>query len=189
MGLTYLDCIDHLYGTSEFTVRDFAIRVGNPRTGKLVSDLKRRGHLIRVGRGRYRRLSPGERPDLRRFEWERARRMLLDGPGGKAWAGETAVEVWTNGRYRASPSVFTRVYTLAVPKRSLGLWRNYLRKHGISAVGRKRIGVHVELLPTERMRATLVRGEPVITRREVVNLIRAHPGIYANAEDLIVERR
>ena len=185
MTITYLDAIDHLYGNSEFTLRDFSTRVGNPRASKLLSDLKRRGYVARIGRGRYRRLEASERPDLRRFEWRRIREILLKGPNPKAWARESAVEVWTGGRYRSSPSVFTRVYSLAVPRSSLGAWRRYLRSKGLSSNPRKRIGARIELLPYHDVKVTFVEGEPVVPRSEVIRLIRAHPGIFAQAEKLI----
>jgi predicted transcriptional regulator of viral defense system len=188
MATTYLDAIDHLYGTSEFTVRDFAIRVANPRAGKLLSDLKARGYVARVGRGRYRRLGPGERPDLRRFEWRRVREVLLNGPGVKAWAGSSAVELWTDGRYRTSPSVFVRLFTLAVPRASLGDWDRYLRAKGLSRKSKRRIGPRIELLPVENVKVTFHDGEPVIPRSAVLELIRAHPAIFANAEELVHAR-
>ena len=188
MPLTYLDAIDHLYGDTEFSARDLATRVGNPRTAKLLSDLKRRGYVERTGRGRYRRLGPAERPDLRRFEWRRVRDVLLRGPDPKAWAGESAVEIWTNGLYRSSPSVFTRLYCLAVPRGSLAKWKRYLRAEGLSSSPRKRIGARVELLPVEHLDVVFRSGEPVIPRLDVLRLIRAHPGIFANAAELVRAR-
>ncbi|MCI4352693.1 MAG: hypothetical protein L3K14_04815 [Thermoplasmata archaeon] len=185
MPLTYLDAIDHLYGTSEFTVRDFATRVGNRRATKLLSDLKRRGYVARVGRGRYRRLEAGERPDLRSLEWRRVREILLNGPDPKAWAGESAVEVWTDGRYRTSPSVFTRLYTLAVPKSSLGTWHKYLHSNGLSPNPKKRIGARIELLPVADLTVAFKEGEPVVPKGDALRLIRAHPGIFAGAEALV----
>ena len=188
MPLTYLDAIDHFYGEAEFTVRDFSLRVSNPRVAKLLSDLKRRGYVARTGRGRYRRLGPGERPDLRTLEWNRVREVLLRGPEPKAWAGETAVERWTDGRYRTSPSVFTRVFHLAVLRRSLKEWRRYLRSHGLSPNGRKRIGARVVLLPCEDLDVRILNGEPVIPRDEVLRLIRAHPATFANADSYVRQR-
>ena len=188
MATDYLDAIDHLYGTSEFTVQDFSIRVANPRASKLLSDLKARGHVARVGRGRYRRLSPAERPDLRRFEWERVREILLKGPGKKAWAGTSAVEVWTDGKYRISPSVFVRIYTMAVPRTSMASWDRYLHSKGLSRRSKRRIGPRIELLPVENVRVTFHDGEPVIPRSDVLELIRAHPAIFANAEELVRAR-
>lgn len=189
MATAYVDAIDHLYGISEFTVRDFASRVANPRAGKVLSELKARGHIARVGRGRYRRLGPTERPDLRRFEWRRIRETLLRGPGTKAWAGANAVEVWTGGRYRTSPSVFVRVYTLAVPATSLERWDRYLRAKGLSRRSRRRIGPRIELVPLEEVKVAFHAGEPVIPRSDVLELIRAHPAIFANAAELVHDRR
>jgi hypothetical protein len=188
MPTTYVDALDNLYGSSEFTVRDFSTRVGNPRAGKLLSDLKARGYVARVGRGRYRRLSPAERPDLRPFEWRRVREALLSGPGEKAWTGESAVEVWTGGRYRTSPSAFVRFFTMAVPPGSLEGWDLYLRSKGLSRSSKRRIGPRIELLPVEHMKVTFVGGEPVIPRKDVLRLIRSHPGIFANAEELVLDR-
>jgi hypothetical protein len=188
MTITYLDAIDHLYGTSPFTVRDFATRVANRRAGKLLSDLKRRGFVARVGRGTYRRLEPAERPDLRRYEWERVRRILLNGPNPKAWAGANAVEVWTDGAYRSEPSIFARVYRLSVPRASVPRWRKYLRRHGLSDARRKRIGPRIELIPVDRLRVTFVGDEPVPPRSDVVRLIRNHPALFAHATELLVDR-
>jgi hypothetical protein len=188
MPTTYVDTIDHLYGTSEFTVRDFSTRVANPRAAKLLSDLKARGYVARTGRGRYRRLGPAERPDPRRFEWRRVRETLLKGPGKKAWTGESAVEVWTGGRYRTSPSAFIRVFTMAVPRSSLGNWDRYLHSKGLSRNSRRRIGTRIELLPVEHVNVTFFGGEPVIPRLDVLKLIRSHPGIFANAEALVLDR-
>lgn len=188
MPITYLDVIDHLYGEGEFTTRDFRVRLANPRAAKTLSELKHRGQLARVGRGRYRRLGPSERPDLRAVEWRRVREAVLRGPSPKAWTGETAVELWSGGRYRVSPSVFARVYSLAVPRSRLKVWRRYLGRLGISVAGRKRIGARVELFPVDSLRVTVLHGEPVVTREAVVKLIRDHPGIFANAEDLVASR-
>lgn len=188
MALTYLDAIDQLYGRGEFTARDLRVRLANPRAAKLLSELKRRGHVARVGRGRFRRLDPAERPDLRWAEWRRVREVVLGGPGPMAWTGESAVELWTDGRYRVTPSVFCRVYSIAVPRGNVRAWRRYLSKFGISINGRKRVGARVELHPVDSLEVTFRRSEPVISRNAVVRLIRAHPAIFANAEELVARR-
>lgn len=103
-----------------------------------------------------------------------------------AWTGSTAVELWTDHRYTVSPSAFYRVFELAVPERSVGTWKKYLRDHRVAVDSKKRVGGRVELVPVRSVRAETVNGEPVIPRRDVVSLIREHPGIYANAEDLLI---
>ena len=80
--------------------------------------------------------------------------------------------------------MFTRVYSLVVP-RLVGAWRRDLRSKGLSSNSRKRIGARIELLPYHDVKVTFVEGEPVISKSEVIRLIRAHPGIFAQAEKLI----
>jgi hypothetical protein len=142
----------------------------------------------RSKRGRYRLLRPSERPDLRGAEWRRVREILLNGPEPKAWDGPTAVEAWTDGGYVLSPSAFARVYHLAVPIDSLPTWRAYLRGHGVALNTRKRVGARVELRGVSKLRPIRLGEEPVIARAEVLRVIRAHPGLYANAEGLLRDR-
>ena len=187
MSLTYDDAGTLAFGDLEFGAAEFGRRLGVEGGAKILSDLKFRGLVARTGRGRYRFLSPAERPDLRSVEWDRIKRIVTRGPTPMAWAGPMAVEIWTGGSYRVSPSAFTRVFSLAVPEGSLPLWKNYLASNGLSLKPRKRIGARVELLPVKRLKSTEVAGESVIPRREVVRLIRDRPSIYAGAEDLLID--
>lgn len=147
MPLTYNDVVSTLFGDKIFSSREFARKTGNPRAAKILSELKHRGLVERVGRGTFRCLSPGERPDLRGPEWARVRSVVLSGPDPKAWAGETAVEHWTGGRYKLAPSLFSRVFSLAIPSGRERVWREYLSNHGVSTTTRKRVGARVELIP------------------------------------------
>ena len=52
----YADAAALLFGAREFSAREFALRTANPRAAKLLSELKRRGLVARVGRGLYRNL-------------------------------------------------------------------------------------------------------------------------------------
>lgn len=187
MPLTYGEAATLVFGAREFTTSEFDRRLGVVGGSKVLSVLKRRGLVSRVGRGRYRFLAPAERPDLRSMEWSRVRRLLLDGPDPKAWAGSTAVEVWTRNGYSVSPSAFSRVFSLAIPEKAVPRWEEYLRKNGLSVKPRKRIGARVELVPVRRVRSTAVAGEPVIPRAEVVSLIREMPSVYAGAEELLID--
>jgi hypothetical protein len=98
------------------------------------------------------------------------------------------VEVWTGGRYVVSPSVFSRVYHIAVPEKEVMAWKEYLARRGVSVSTRKRVGARVEVRGVRRLHAAEVNGEPVIPKEAVIRLIRDHPGIYAEAEDLLVGR-
>lgn len=188
MTISYEDVGAHLFGEAEFTSGEFARRVGTPRAAKILSELKHRGVVGRLGHGTYRFLRPAERPDRRSSEWNRTKRVVLAGPTPKAWTGSTAVELWTGHRYTISPSVFYRVFELAVPSRAVGTWRAYLRDHRVTVDSKKRVGARVELVPVRTVRVETVDGEPVIPRRDVVSLIRAHPAIYANSEELLLDQ-
>lgn len=187
MSLTYLDAGTLVFGGTEFGSSEFNRRLGIDRGAKILSEMKRRGLVSRTGHGRYRFLSPSERPDLRSLEWGRVRRLILRGPNPKAWTGPTAVEVWTRGRYAVSPSAFTRVFSIAIPEKSLAIWKNYLEKSRLSTKPRKRIGARVRLVPVKSLRSVKIGGEPVIPRNEVVALIRDRPSIFANAEELMID--
>ncbi len=188
MPLTYTDFLAHFFGSAPFTTGEFSRRSGNPRAAKVLSELKHRGVVERLGRGRYRCLGPAERPDLREVEWNRVRTIALSGPSPKAWTAETAVESWTGGRYVMSPSLFTRVFHLAVPIDKLAEWHEHLARTGASTRVRKRIGGRIELHPVKKVRFVTIHGEPVIPRAEVLRLIRNHPALYGNAGALLSER-
>jgi hypothetical protein len=188
MSLTYADVGAHIFGERVFDAGEFGRRTGNPRPAKVLSELVIRGVVARKGRGHYRFLRPNERPDLRIREWERVREVVLDGPDPKAWDGASAVEVWTKGRYRVSPSMYYRIYSVAVPKNHRRLWVPYLAKHGLSLRSRKRVGARVEIREVPSFMSENLDGESVLPRKDVVALIRAHPGIFAGAEVLLDER-
>lgn len=182
MSLTYLDVTSLAFGESAFTTDEFARRTGHPSPAKALSEMKRRGLVERVGRGRYRVLTPAERPDLRSAEWERVREAVAGAPLEKAWTGPTAVEAWTEGRYRISPSAFAREFHVAVPRPMLGALKEYLKARGVAVEGRKHIGARVVLVPVDRLEnVAIVDGEPVISREETERLIREHPGLYEGA--------
>lgn len=185
MGLTYYDAAATLFGERSFTVSEFADRVGTPRAAKLLNELKTRGLAERVARGTYRLLGPSERPDLRRAEWRRIRDVILEAPFWKAWTDASAVEAWTDGRYKVSPSPFARFFHVAVHESDLEAWREYLKVHRVPT-GRKHIGAHVRLEPVpDDFEGERVGDEPVIPRRDVVALIRSKPALYGDAEELL----
>ncbi len=188
MSLTYADIGSHLFGERIFRTSDFARLTGNPRAAKVLSELVIRGVVTRTGRGCYRFLRPAERPDLRASEWGRVRSIVLNGPEPKAWDGATAVEIWTRGAYRTSPSLYSRSFHVLVPAAKVNLWKNYLGKHHVATHSRKRIGARVDIRGTRHFRRVVLDGEPVIPRDHVVSLVRSKPGVFADAEGMIVDR-
>ena len=185
MGFTYLDALISRFGGEDFTTADFKAATGNTRPAKLLSELKMRGVVERRGRGTYRVLLLSERPDKRVNEWERVKNIILKAPWDKAWTGSTAVEIWTNGRYKISPNPYLRVFHLRVHKSEIEEWTRYLMRLGVSCSGKKRVGSFVILEAASRIKWTLVAGEPVIPKNEVLRIIKNHPGLYAGASELI----
>lgn len=185
MSLTYCDAASILFGERPFSVTEFADRIGTPRAAKVLSEMKARGLVARTGRGHYRLLRPSERPDLRRMDWRNTREAILAAPMWKAWAGPTAVEIWTRRRYKTSPSAFIREFHIAIRANDMEAWRRHLAANNVP-IGRKHIGVHVRLVPVrDDANATIRGGEPVIPREEVLRLIRSNPALYGDAEVLI----
>lgn len=182
---TYFDAASLAFGRRPFTLAEFRSRIGTERAAKLLHELKSRGLAERTGRGTYRLLAPDERPDNRSAEWRSVRETLTHAPLHMAWAGPSAVEAWTEGRYRVAGSPFLREFHIAIPKAETKAWNVFLAAHKIPIKPRRRIGVRVIVEPRNRLVATRVDGEPVVARDEVVKLIRASPATYAGAEELL----
>lgn len=189
MTITYADALSLSFGESPFTVEEFRIRIGSLRPSQSLSELKTRGIVRRVERGKYRLLAPGERPDLRAEEWSRVRIALLDSGLPMAWTGTDAVSLWTGGRYTLSPTMYLREFSIEVPSRSVPAWRRYLRARRISTNPHRRTGAIVHLSSGKRSHFASHRGEPVIPRGETLELIRSHRGLYGEADNLVERQR
>jgi hypothetical protein len=182
MSPTYLDAVTLAFGSRPFSVREFSSRIGANRATRLLNEMKVRGWIERTGRGTYRALPPEERRDMRAHEWTRVNRLLLGSRLPMAWTDADAVRVWTGGRYTVSPSAFLREFHIEIPKEKKGEWIVYLRAHRISTDPRRRVGSKVVLTVPHRFRRTLHRGEPVIPRSATAAMIKAHRGLYGDAE-------
>lgn len=181
---TYYDNAALAFGRREFTTAEFARRLGTPRAAKVLNEMKTRGLIERTGRGRYRLLGPEERPDLRHEEARRTRSAIREAPFKKAWTGPTAVGLWTRGRYKVAPSVFTPELHVSIHPEDKDGWNAYLRKRKVP-IGRKHIGPRVIMhadLP--EIRVEKLDGEPVLSREDTLRLVRANPSVYGSAEDL-----
>jgi hypothetical protein len=183
--MDYLEAASLAFGDRPFLAREFGSRTASPRAAKTLSELKARGLVERLGRGRYRLLSPADRPDRRAAEWDRIHGLLLHSGLPMAWSGPTAVEYWTRHRYFVSPSVYLREWHLDVPKEFAAAWHAFLRRHRLSASPRTRLGNRVVLHPVRHLRRVSLHGEPVVPRTVVLREIRSHPAIFANADRLV----
>lgn len=185
MPISYLDAVSLSFGSRPFTLKEFEAKTGSHRAARLLSEMKTRGHVERVGRGLYRVLPPDERPDLRGAEWERVNRLLLDSNLPMAWTGADAVRVWTGGRYTVSPSVFLHEFHIKIPASHSKSWRAYLRAHRVSSDPRRKIGSKVVLYTAPSIHPVIHRGEPVLSRSATLTMIREHRGLYADSKRLV----
>lgn len=185
MSFGYYEAAALLFGDRPFTTREFGGRTASPRPAKTLSEFKTRGLAERIGRGRYRLLSPSDRPDRRAEEWDRARRLLLHSGRPMAWSGPSAVEIWTGDRYFVSPSVFRREWYIDIPEDATSQWVDFLRANRLSTNRRSGLGNRVIPHPVNRLRRVTLHGEPVLPRSVVMDMIRSHRGIYANANRLV----
>lgn len=102
-----------------------------------------------------------------------------------AWTDADAVRIWTGGRYTVSPSMYLRRFHIEVPRDYLDKWLSYLHTHRISVNSPRGVGTTVVVTPVDRMPHSTHRGEPVIPRRDTLALIKAHRGLYADADKLV----
>lgn len=188
MALTYSDVVSALYGDREFTSVEFGRATNSPRASRTLGELKRRGLIARVGRGRYRCLSPSERPDLRGAEYRRVRAITQNVPCRFAWFGPSAVEVWTDGRYSVSPSLSLNELHIAVQTKNEARVTAYLKSHGVSTSERRRVGTVVRVYPTPDLRVIFKSKEPVIPRSAVEEFIRSHAGLFGGASAWLDDR-
>ncbi len=185
MGLTYADVISLRFGNDKFSAKEFGLATGSSRPAKLLYELKMRGIVERTERGKYRCLRHSEKPDLRSEEWNRVKKIIARSTLPGAYTDSSAVEIWTNGRYTTSPNPFMRVFHLAIYERDKEKWVTYLSNHGIALNHKKRVGACVTLVPLSNFRSVTIGKDRVVSRKEVLNIIRSHPGLYAGAERLI----
>lgn len=188
MSLSYFEVVSALYGTDEFSSGEFRRAVNSPRAARTLGELKRRGLLARVGHGRYRVLSQVERPDPRAAEYRRVWGVVRTLPCRFAWAGPTAIEVWTNGAYHAPPSMALRELHVEVARNDLSDAARYLRRHRVAVASKKRIGSVVHLHPVSSLRVVFRSGEPVISRAAVETFIREHSGLFGAARPWLNDR-
>lgn len=185
MGLTYPEILSLHFGENEFTSKEVSDLLHYERSAKLLSDLKFKGVLERTGRGRYRCLSPAERPDIRSIEWNRVTNIINRSPLEMAWDWSSAVERWTNGRYHVGPNPFHRIFYISVFRKDVEKWKDYLKSHEVATSGKKKVGASVELIPRKDVKFVHLNDEKVIPREDTLKIIKKHRGIFGEADKLI----
>jgi hypothetical protein len=174
-----------------FTVPQLSRALMVPDAGAVVRYARLCGAIERIGRGRYRsRLDP-ELAQRWKEAADHAREAALSLPDAFPGAldGASAVFVWTRGGYVAGWTDWRMVIEVRVPVRWEDEAVRQLRAADIGVCraypSANELGVFARLMTSKSVRRTIVGGVPVITKGAVLKLIRANPGAFAGAAELI----
>jgi len=178
------------FGTRPFSIFDFELTFPAPRPHRTLSELKLRGYVERVGRGTYRAVPPERwverRASLRPADAERA---LAEAPWPYCFTAETAVRIWTSGRYAAGSTPAYHALHVAVRARDVPRWKRFLAAAGIAAreaeIRGTGAGIEVILHRRRAIAASRVGGLPVDPKPRVLAFVRRNASIFAPAEEMI----
>jgi hypothetical protein len=181
-----IDLIREAFGTSEFGTREASSVLGTSAgtTRTLLNELRTKGYLVRVGRGRYRVAEVANNLALERRRTQLRLDHALHAPVRIGLDGADAVGLWTRGRYtgRAEPNALH----VAVAADDEAAYREYLKKVGL-AVGTQYRKPHVVLRVVPEPCFTVIDGKPVLDRKAVLRFIHDNPITYDGADEWLVK--
>lgn len=185
-----VDTLRRAFGEREFTASEAAWALGLKRPGGTLSRLKTRGFLLAVGPGRY-RLAPVSAPDELKARLATMRiHEILEGPVPIALDGPDAVAVWSAGRYRPPSHPGSQAVHLVCAVRDLPAASEALAALQIpwAPAGEWPPGKALKAIVRTVPRLHRVRrgGFPVVSRKEVLRVIRADPAAYEGAEEWLI---
>ena len=173
-----------------FTVGEFEVTFPSPRPHQVLSELKLKGFVERVGRGAYRAVPP-ER-------WARGRasltvqdvhRIVGEAAMPYAFTASSAVRVWTRGRYAAGSSHGYHPVEIAVRTRDARRWKAFLAARGLVGRDAERrgtaAGVEVVFYRRPSLTASRFDGVPVDPKARVLAYVRRNASVFAPAEGMI----
>jgi hypothetical protein len=171
-------------------VGEFEVSFPTPRPYHTLSELKLKGFVERVGRGRYRAVAPDAWAERKAEGAADVERALEASSWPFAFTASSAVHAWTGGRYSAGSTAAYRPVEIAVRASDVPAWRRYLSTRGVgfrkADERRTSAGAEVVLHRRKKLEVAHVDGMPVETREWVVAYIRRHPSIFGPAEELVV---
>lgn len=185
-----IDTLREAFGERAFTTSEAAWALGLKSATGTLSRLKTRGLLVSEGVGRFRLAPATFAPVLAARLAEERLRRLLAGPVPLALDGPDAVALWTDGRYHPAVMPGAAVVHVACAPKDAGAAALVLEMLGIpwSASGEwpRGRGLKAVLRSAPRLRRVRRGGFPVISRHEVVRLIRSNKAAYEGAEEWLV---
>lgn len=185
-----IDTIRRAFDSRDFTPGEAAWILNVKSATSALARLKEAGLIERVGRGRYRLAPPeGAMRILDRYRREVVRR-ILELPVALALDGPDAVSVWTGGRYTVGKIPGNDVLYLAVDRRYRARFSRLLREMrvpwGTAERWPRGKGILVIVRFVDRLRRAIREDVPVLTKDEVLRIIRADPSAYEGAQDWVV---
>lgn len=154
---------------------------GTTRT--LLNELRTKGFIVRVDRGRFRVAREPNNLALARTRAAIRLRRALEGPWRIGLDGPDAVHVWTRGRYTVHAE--HHALHIAVAAEDEEAYRTHLKEVGL-AIGEGHRTPHVVLRVVPKPCFTVVDGTPVLDRETVLRLIHENPIAYDGADEWLV---
>lgn len=191
-GATNMDILvlRKAFGSRPFTATEAGWALGLQRPSGTLSRLKSGGLIEAVARGKYRVAEGTLKGAIE--ETLRATRLqtVLDGPAAVALDGPDAVAVWTEGRYVGGRVPGRDVVHLVCATKDRELLLGALDELEIRwsegddwPKGR---GLGARLRFEDRLVRVRRGGLPVVSRAEVLRLIRADPATFEGASELVI---
>lgn len=186
-----IDTLRRAFREREFTRREAATVLGSPDPDALLTAMKTRGWIERVGRGTY-RLRPAEAYSVvLERTWDERIRRVLTAPLRVALDGPDAVRLWTRGAYNVGETPGSRTLYLAVHPRDEPALRAALVDVAIPAGSQQEpplgTGLRAIIRPWPGFRKQLVEGLPVIPLSELRRIARESPMAYEGFEEWVEE--
>ncbi len=181
-----IDLLREAFPSSEFSTREASAVLGTSTatTRTLLNDLRTRGLLLRVARGRFRVAPASNRALLDRRRMALRLEQALATPLAIGLDGPDAVSLWTGGRYTLG--LETSAIHVAVAAGDEEAYRQYLDEVGLP-VGEGHRRAHVVLRVVPDACFTVLEGMPVLDRDAVLAFIRENPIAYDGAEEWLVK--
>lgn len=180
-----IDLLREAFGEAEFSSREASAVLGTSiaTTRNLLKEMRTKGLLVRVSRGRYKVAQQPNALALKRKQAALRLEHALDTPLDVGLDGPDAVDLWTRGRYtvQAEPNALH----VAVAAKDETAYRKHLDAVELP-IGEGHRKPHVILRVVPEPCFTRLHGKPVLDRDSILTLIRENPIAYEGAEEWFV---
>jgi hypothetical protein len=148
---------------SEFSTEDFARVFPSPDSRKVLCDMSSKGLLEKIGRGRYKVVSP-ESYTKSKNDIDEAYDFLKRSKLSYALTGPDGVFVWTKGGYNANRFFGSYPIYIRIARSDMETWKTFLAKNrkkftvGDTKPTETLYGPYYHLLPDGRIESRNING-------------------------------